>query len=105
MKILDGADLQQTRITNLADATVASDAVNLRTLQAHVTASVQRYEHAQPFASPTWTIVHELNEKYVEVSCFEADDSQIEGSVTFIDNDSCQVDFLIPVAGIAIVRL
>ena len=50
------------------------------------------YTHIQSFPSATWTIQHKLN-RYPNVSVVDSAGSEVEGEVSYIDNNTIYVCF------------
>lgn len=56
------------------------------------------YTHNQSAISSTWTVVHNLN-FYPNVTVFDSGESQIEGSVTHIDETRLTITFSSGISG------
>jgi hypothetical protein len=57
--------------------------------------------HIQLAASTVWTITHNFGYK-PNVTCFENDDVEIEGTLVHIDNNSLTITYSVLVSGYAI---
>lgn len=53
------------------------------------------------FASPikVWNCVHNLNHKFVDVTCYAADGSEIVGDVAYVDANTCTISWYYATAG------
>lgn len=56
------------------------------------------YTHTQSAALSTWTVTHNLN-FFPNVTIFDSGESQVEGSVTHIDETSLTIDFSSAISG------
>lgn len=56
------------------------------------------YRHLQNSVSDTWTVVHNLN-FFPNVTVFDSGESQIEGSVTHIDETQLTITFSAAISG------
>lgn len=65
----------------------------------------QAFQFTQVAASTTWTIVHNLD-RYPAIDAYILDNgvrTRIIADVTYIDNNTCTVNFDVPYAGFATV--
>lgn len=67
-------------------------------VQAGDVASLVSYTHVQSATASTWTIVHNLN-FFPNVTVFDSGDSQVEGSVTHINETTLTVSFSSAISG------
>lgn len=56
------------------------------------------YIHEQGVAAASWAINHNLS-RYPQVTVVDTAGSQVEGSVTYLDADTIQIDFSAPFSG------
>lgn len=61
------------------------------------------YEHVQEAASASWAITHNLG-KRPAVQVTDTAGSQVEGDVTWVDDDHVRIDFTAPFSGRAILN-
>lgn len=67
-------------------------------VQAEDVVSLVAYTHTQSAATSTWTVIHNLN-FYPNVTVFDSGDSQVEGSVTHIDETRLTITFSSGISG------
>jgi len=70
------------------------------------TGGATKVVHSQAIAGSTWLVVHNLDTANVTVTCWDdAIPAQIiiPNTITFVDNNTVQIDFLAAQAGKAIV--
>jgi hypothetical protein len=67
-------------------------------LQPENLAALVSYRHLQGTPLVTWTVVHNLN-FFPNVTVFDSGESQVEGSVTHIDENSLTITFSSAIAG------
>lgn len=53
------------------------------------------------FVSPVkvWNCVHNLNHKFVDVTCYMSDGSEVVGDVAYIDSNTCTISWYYATAG------
>jgi hypothetical protein len=67
-------------------------------IQADEIVSLVAYTHNQTAPNSTWTVIHNLN-FYPNVTVFDSGESQIEGSVTHIDETRLIITFSSAISG------
>jgi hypothetical protein len=87
--------------------TSGTDTVNVNTVNGTV-AITTGYLYDQPTPAPTWTINHNLNQKYVGVEIINAGDQAYDGrydfpTITFVDANTVSVAFSYSLAGHAVI--
>lgn len=66
------------------------------------------FVHTQSVASATWTIVHSLNQKYVQVQLINSDDTVMDGrydypTISYVDENTTVINFSTSKTGYAVV--
>lgn len=67
-------------------------------VQADDVVSLVSYRHLQTSASSVWAIVHNLN-FFPNITVFDSANSQVEGSVTHIDETTLTISFSSAISG------
>lgn len=65
-----------------------------------VTASMLSFTYNQTSPSSSWTIHHNLN-RFVSVTVIDSANTEIEGEVVYIDENTVQANFSVPFSGTA----
>lgn len=67
--------------------------------------TINSYKHTQSVTSSTWTVNHNLAEKFVQVIVYDSTDNWIQpNSITLIDANTLQIGFAIAIIGTAVIK-